>query len=204
MARSRDPYNQALSALRAAIVCGRLRGGAPVIVATEAQRLALSITPVREALARLDGEHLVERAPGGGYLVVRLDAPDAVEGYWLLEHFLLLASGLTRASIGSVPAPPAETDARTLSAPYLFDRLVRGAGNGMLTAVHGHLRRRMSPLERAEAQLFDDHAEEAGELYVAVTRSQVAFEQAARAYYQRRIRAAATLVRLAEEEAPPD
>lgn len=62
MARNRDLFSQALSSLRERIHSGVLTGGSAVIVQDEDERLRLSTTPVREALARPGGEGRVEWA----------------------------------------------------------------------------------------------------------------------------------------------
>jgi DNA-binding GntR family transcriptional regulator len=54
---------RAYEAIRDAIVRGELRAGAPVSNAELAERLGLSRAPVRDALARLAGEGLVETKP---------------------------------------------------------------------------------------------------------------------------------------------
>lgn len=59
--------------IRSAIVDGELRLGEQVSEAALAQRMAVSKTPVREALLRLKGEGLVEIHPQRGTYVFRLD-----------------------------------------------------------------------------------------------------------------------------------
>ncbi len=203
MARSRDPFNQALSALRAGLADGRLRGGEPVIVASEAGRLNLSITPVREALARLNGEGLVERAPGGGYLVARLEGSDAADGYRLQLHQLRLANLL---SDGIEPVPvmrPTPKDADDPGAAlHLFDRIMRSAGSGMLAACHARVRLRLAPLRRAERWVFRDLEAEADALYEAAAASPQALDMMVGDYFDRRIRASSVLVRVAEDHGP--
>lgn len=202
MARNRDPFNQALSGLQAGIKSGRLRAGGQVIVADEAARMRLSITPVREALARLNGEGLVERAPSGGYLVVRLESAEVSDGYRLLERLILLARGMTGPSPDDhidMPALP-DTASPGASVNYLFDRIIRGSGNTMLAACHSLVRRRLAPLARAEGRVFPDIQAEADRLYGVTSRS--AFETVVQQYFERRASAAALLVRVAEEMEP--
>ncbi|MCQ4078953.1 GntR family transcriptional regulator, partial [Klebsiella pneumoniae] len=62
--RSRDPYNDALTALAAFAGSGRFGWGEPLVATALAAELELSQTPVREALARLAGEGLIEHRPG--------------------------------------------------------------------------------------------------------------------------------------------
>ena len=59
--RTRDPFGEALSELRMRLRQGELRPGAPLVVMDLAQSLGLSATPVREALAFLAGEGLIDR-----------------------------------------------------------------------------------------------------------------------------------------------
>ena len=73
MARNRDPFASALRTLRERAIAGAFSPGKPIIILDEAQSLGLSTTPIREALAWLGGEGLIERAPAGGYAGLRLD-----------------------------------------------------------------------------------------------------------------------------------
>lgn len=73
--------------LRDRIIGGRLPPGERLYEVTLAEQLGISRTPVREALARLEQEGLIERAPGGGYAVRTFsfaDVLDAIEirGVW--------------------------------------------------------------------------------------------------------------------------
>jgi DNA-binding GntR family transcriptional regulator len=65
-------------ALRAAILCGRLPGGAHLRQEDLAAQLGVSRLPVREALRQLHGEGLVTLAPNRGAVVVAL-SPDEVQ-----------------------------------------------------------------------------------------------------------------------------
>jgi DNA-binding GntR family transcriptional regulator len=68
---------QALGVIRRAIVTGELAPGAPVKDIELAERMGLSRTPVREALARLADEGLIETKPHSYTRVTPLD-PRAV------------------------------------------------------------------------------------------------------------------------------
>lgn len=69
--------DRALTAIRQAIVVGDLPPGSPVRDSELAQRLGLSRTPVREALARLTEEGLIESKPHAYTRVTAVD-PEAV------------------------------------------------------------------------------------------------------------------------------
>lgn len=202
MTRNRDPYETALASLVEAVQTGRLRGGEPVIVTEEAQRLRLSTTPVREALARLNGEGLVERAVTGGYVVARSDAAAVRDRYALRAHYLAIAVGFTRETLGDLVAPPLAPPSSTAPAvDRLFHSLVRGAGNVALTAAFDQLARHLELLKRSEALLFPDQAAEAEDLRQAANAdSDDRLLQRIAAYHRRRMAAAPTLVRLAQDE----
>ena len=102
MVRNRDPFSTALESLRHRLAEGRYGDGAPIVIQYEAQRLRLSTTPVREALAWLCGAGLVERAPTAGYTASRLDAGAVRDWYGFRRDCLLLSlEALTAPSVGS-------------------------------------------------------------------------------------------------------
>lgn len=80
--------SRAVYELRQRIISGELSGGTRLREVAVADELAISRTPVREAMARLAEEGLLERAGSGGFVVraftVR-DAVDAIELRGILE-----------------------------------------------------------------------------------------------------------------------
>jgi DNA-binding GntR family transcriptional regulator len=66
--------DRAYSALKRLILTGELRPGERLAEAELAQRLAVSRTPLREALSKLGHEKLVVARPHLGYVVVDLDS----------------------------------------------------------------------------------------------------------------------------------
>jgi len=200
MARNRDPFTLALSTLRERLQSGAIRGGAPVIVQDEAERLRLSTTPVREALAHLSGEGLVERAPSGGYLAVRMDAMAARERYALQGSHVRIAAESNRVALSTVrlPAPVIKEGAEGPGA-QLFAALVRYAGNQCLEAAYLRLEAQLVVLRKQEPLLFADLAEEAADLLAAWNEGEAGdFERAADRYFQRRVLAAGALSALAQ------
>lgn len=75
----------ALQALRLAMVDGELRPGDRVRQEEIAERLGVSIAPVREALAALEQEGQVRYLPRRGYTVAELDLDDLREIYELRQ-----------------------------------------------------------------------------------------------------------------------
>ncbi len=82
---------RALLQLRELIVSGELAGGTRIAELTIVERLGVSRTPVRAALATLAHEGLIELLPSGGYAVKSFtehDIADAIELRGTLEGLL--------------------------------------------------------------------------------------------------------------------
>jgi len=92
--RRRRLVDDATQALRDAILDGRFTAGARLRQTDLADKLAISRTPVREALGRLKHEGLVELLPGGGVRVAILALEEAAELYDLREVLDGLAARL--------------------------------------------------------------------------------------------------------------
>lgn len=207
MARNRDPFTQALASLRERLLSGALAAGAPVIVQDEAGRLQLSTTPVREALARLSGEGLVQRAPSGGYVATRLDAAAARDRYAMQGHFVRIAVELNASALGLLrpPAPPLELRRPIAAVQQLFAAIVISAGNEVLSEAHHRVSGQLDLLRRLESALFDDLSEEAAALYEAWTDASAGdFLIEVDRYHARRVGAAAALAALIHRPAGPE
>ena len=77
------------------IVTGSLAGGKPINLASLARELAVSVTPLREALIELESDGFVEAYQGRGFLVRPLDAAEVNDIYpliWTLEMLALRSS----------------------------------------------------------------------------------------------------------------
>lgn len=84
--RQESLAQQAYTELKASILAGRLGPGAPLPEVELAQALGISRTPVREALALLRSEGLVELTPNGN--IVRILRPDEARELFLLRGAL--------------------------------------------------------------------------------------------------------------------
>lgn len=194
MARRHDPFSAALDSLRARVESGAYAPGGPIVILEESRRLRLSTTPVREALAHLAGEGLVDRAPTVGYLAPRLDAGILRERYAFRMVCLTAGLVLSRGAAGLPGAdvagadPCAELDER-------FERLVRGAGNAALEAAWARVTAQLAFIRAAEARLFVDMEAEASVLHALFEAGvNPRLRTALRAYHRRRIEAAPLLV----------
>lgn len=124
---------RAVTELRQRILDGDLPGGARLFEVALASDLGISRTPVREAMARLAEEGLLDRAPGGGFLVRAFsleDAVDAIELRGLLEGAaarLAAERGAPEAGLARLRGLLARIDA------------VLGAGGGVDLAAYADL-----------------------------------------------------------------
>ncbi|MFI2349221.1 GntR family transcriptional regulator [Streptomyces sp. NPDC019443] len=165
----------AYAAIRDAIVRGELPPGDPVRDADLAERLGLSRAPVREALARLGEEGLVETKPQSYTRVTRLE-PRAVREAAVVVHAMheLAARAavpfLTAEDIGVMREANARFESATRSAAVgealraddeLHDVLVRACGNRAVAATiarYTPLIRRLEWRQFAEASALESAA----------------------------------------------
>jgi DNA-binding GntR family transcriptional regulator len=200
MPRTRDPFEAALEALRRSLTSGEFPPGRAIVIADAARNLRLSTTPVREALARLAGEGLLDPAPGGGYVALRLDAADIGERYALNEIYVAAALRLT-ATATTAPAAPGPVPAE---AAAVFDRLVLRAANRTLGIAYARLGRQLALIRRVEPAVFDDLAQEAAVLAALETGARwTDLSEAVAAYHQRRQAAVGALMVSLHFGAPP-
>lgn len=90
-----------LGALRRAIVAGELRPGQKVLQEVLAERLGVSVAPVREALRTLEQEGQLTYLPRRGYFVTELHVEDLEEIYELRR---LLEERAARAALPTLDA----------------------------------------------------------------------------------------------------
>ena len=151
-----DPYTAALDMLRRRLRAGEVGAGEPLTVADAAGALRLSATPVREALAHLAGEGLIERRRGRGYVVRRLDGVDLQELDGLRQLYLLAA--LARDPGGPRPAPAAGRSPEDRLDEVLL-AIVERSDNAALIEAYRRLADRLAPAGPAERRMFPVAAE---------------------------------------------
>ena len=148
MVRSREPYVLAFSALAAGLAEGRYGWGRPLIVTEIAAALHLSPTPVREALARLAGEGLIDHRPGYGYASPAPTGADLADLYALHELHLLKAADGT--AFNALPEELGEDDVGATEG--FFRALVLRTGSRALDRAHRRLMAQLGPAMRVEAR----------------------------------------------------
>lgn len=158
--RLRDPYGEAVNAIRTQLRSGALVMGEQLTAGEISRALNLSQTPVREAFARLAGEGLIEERRGSGFFAWRLDAVDLIELYDLQAAYLRAAvepqfvSGDGRwAAVSELIAGRAEHEPQT-AVEAIFLHLAQEGRNLALQRAHRLLADRLAAPRRAEAEIF--------------------------------------------------
>jgi DNA-binding GntR family transcriptional regulator len=160
MARRPRPYlaDSVYTALRQALVDGQFDSGEPLTEQELSRRFKVSRTPVREALAKLERDHLVRVVPKKGAFVRTASHDDIRELYQIREALealtvRLAAPRIDREALAGFEArfreldrratPPRYTEIRPLGEEF-HASLVKQAGNAKLAAflhqIRGELR----------------------------------------------------------------
>ena len=207
----RDAFALALSALKLRLRRGVDAPGDALPIQLVAQDLRLSTTPVREALSRLAGEHLVEKR-GPTYTRPRLDGPTLAALYNLRLIYLsaALAPDAQRRTAKDRVTPRASFDftrerAGGASPPSvieaLFLGLMRAVDDPVLVQAYQQVADRLAPFQALEGQILGDSQGEALALVTAFEAGRTAeMRVGVRRYHRRRVVQAHALVRLAEGE----
>lgn len=174
MSLNRDQFAIVLATLRSRFRDGEWVEGEPLTVADIATECGVSATPVREALARLAGEGLVEDRRGRGYHARRIDVVDLGDLY-RAQH-ILTETGIAAAA-GTQAGPllefhPSPEDFLTEPVRVwegLFDALVRQANNSFLMSEQRRLADRLAPARRQEPRVLGEGVADYGPLATAIS-----------------------------------
>lgn len=199
MARNRDPFSLALLTLRQLASDGVFAPDRPIVILDEARRLRLSTTPIREALAWLGGEGMIERAPNGGYMGLRQDVSSVIGRYRL--RFRLLSAAL------SDDDEPVAIRAAAESKPLrdVFATIVRLQGDDVLWRAYERVARQLAWLEDAEAMAIPDLGKEAEALHAAMSGDRSALISALSGFHRRLTSATPAILIAAHRPGPyPD
>jgi hypothetical protein len=145
--------------LRQSLAAGTVQPGDQIVVTEVAKRLGVSPTPVREALARLVGERLVEDRRHHGYFVPLPSWFDLLELYELCE--MLVCAALRDARGRDAPSEIAAaplSDGRAVLEPFaaqLTELLSLSRNARLVAAGRLHVECLSAPI-RVEAALYSD------------------------------------------------
>lgn len=186
--------------LKADILSGALPAG-PLDIGQLGDRLRMSSTPVREALARLDAERLVRRELHG-YVIARLSPAR-------LEHLYQLSGALLDLSIDCASRPdciaPPQGMSRTAAYPdamtELLHEIAAGQANHELTAYAVGVTNRLLPARRYEPLVFTEAAQDLETIRSLWNRRTFdGLRVSLRAYHDSRIERAESLARFLAAE----
>ncbi|MBI1198944.1 MAG: GntR family transcriptional regulator [Phenylobacterium sp.] len=196
LARSRDPFGTALATLRGRLRDGVYPPGEPLTIAELATELRFSTTPIREALAWLAGEGLIDDRRGKGYCCWRIEVGDLIALYNLHELYVDAALRKAEVSRGSASPTraPGETSPNATIDPSpainlirttasVFEDLVAASGDRLLVSAHASLSIRLGNVRRAEFSVFTDGVDE----LLGLSRAgELATSELIAAYHERR------------------
>ena len=188
MSKSRDALGLVLAGLRELLARGEIAPGAAVSIADVAARFRVSVTPVREALARLAGEGVLRSTRRLGYERPAPGGEELAELYAFREMLLLAAVRSAR---------PGRVETAALAArgtAEIFDAWIALAANGPLAQAYASTVLKLAPATAAKPAVLGDLAREAEALLAATEGSGVdRLEATVRAHHARRSAAAARI-----------
>lgn len=194
VARERDPFGLALSRLRGDVRDGRPLAGEPLITMELAAALQISVTPIREAIARLAGEGLLDDRRGRGVYTFRYAAEDVEALYRLHEAYVRLALETAQSPLRRAAEDPAPLSAS--SAPAVFRArterfwggIVEQAEGGPIVRAHQRVVDQLAVVRLTEPQVLNDaEGELEGLIETARTSPPAALDEAVDAYHRRRV-----------------
>lgn len=189
--RNRDPFGAVLAELRHQVRNGAFADGAPLPVTDLAARLGVSQTPVREALAYLAGEGLIDGRQGQvrGYHMWRAE-PEILTDLLRLHQaqvMIALAAAPTDPDDGGRSAQADLTDPVVQAdlAEAIFGRWVAQGGGEALRRAQRLVAERLRLMRLREARVLEGIGEELSGLQAAGPGAERA--AAVRAYHRRRL-----------------
>lgn len=192
--------------LREALTSGELAPGAPLDIGRLGDRLRVSATPVREALARLEAEQLVRFVRQRGYFAVRPTATELRDLYALSERLLLFALEGFAPRLRRTRRAGADDYGQLVTS--LQDDLLLSQSNDELRSLFARVDGRLLLARRCEAGALPTLAGDANAIFEALGAKDLpAVATRLRAFHRTRIegadRVARALVRYRPKAAPP-
>jgi len=202
LSRDRDPFERTLDLLRRGLRAGDHGLGQPLNIKKLAAAMAVSSTPVREALARLSGEGLIERAQSG-YLTRRYDVGGLRELYQLDQVYALAAPIKGGKGEGTSTDPVALADAGDpgmedyVASTEILLTVLSPQDSRTLAMARQRVWDRLAPFRAIEPDVLPQVEQEVSRLRDAVQTLTGAPRVLIRAYYRRRLQMAGALLRSA-------
>lgn len=148
--RARDSFGEAMAAAWRLCLSESVGAGDPLVVHEIAEASKLSATPVREALAWLAGQGLIERRVGRGYFTLNPSAADVAQLYDLHQRYLLWSLQSRHTPKRLKPAADVADVQERIA--WLFRCIATSSGDAVLADAQGRLAARLRLLRRAESE----------------------------------------------------
>ncbi|HEV7340698.1 hypothetical protein ATE68_09675 [Sphingopyxis sp. H038] len=187
-------FEPTYEAIKRQLMSGEWASGTRIEAARLAEDLGVSVTPVRDSLYRLNGERMVDFAPGEGFHVHRLTETEFRD---LLElHLILLLAALATAPKGSATSVPADQ-------PYpdriadLFLAIAERSANSEIVASIAAIGDRLQLSRHFDAMILADIDAEYNAIAIAFADAepQAQVRNLLLGYHERRAREAASYAR---------
>jgi DNA-binding transcriptional regulator YhcF (GntR family) len=194
-------FQLALQSLRAQLREGVFAPGARITATEIAAALKLSPTPVREALAWLAGEGIVEERRGQGFFIRQLTASDIADLYRLSLAHLLIAQDPDRPQLARrAPVeglePPDFTADPVAGVERLFAGWIAEGAGRVLAGSHRIVQTQLGPVRRVERLVISNLVAEAQALDAARMGAAADRLNRLRHFHARRVRLADRLASL--------
>ncbi|MDG2520532.1 GntR family transcriptional regulator [Caulobacter segnis] len=163
MGKAKEKFERVLLTVRRRVRSGALPSGGRVSAAELAEELRLSTTPVRQALAQLAGQGLLDGRAGDGYFVPQADTEDISDLYRTRGRLVGLAIARWPPNDGRPAALSLPSESRidltnVDRLEFQLRQLVRRAGSDALTYLYDRLSDRLAFLATAEDRCVETAA----------------------------------------------
>lgn len=185
-------YLQAYKAIRLALRERHWAEGQHVSANQCAKTYQFSPTPVREAMARLAGEGLLEERRGMGYFVPRLGPVELSELYTVAQS---TATMLVNEPVMLPVKAVSRAEQTKFDSGTILVTLAGQTANSLLCQLAANLDTRLAPVQAAEAQMFDLAAESTEFLALLAGSDRRLLQRFTNGYYGRRRKAALEIAR---------
>lgn len=156
-----------MGAVRRFADAGRFVPGEPIVVTELAAEVGLSPTPIREALACLAGQGLIERRRGRGYFYPALDISETIDLFELQLAYVHAA--LTLCPRGLAPLRKAAAAVDPLyGVQALFDAIIAQSANSALVLAHQRVVDRLKAVLKSERTCDDADGASVKAMVVAI------------------------------------
>lgn len=188
-------FEPTYEAIKRRLMTGAWPTGARIEAARVADELGVSLTPVRDSLYRLTGEHMVDFTPGEGFHVHHLTETEFRD---LLElHLILLLAAIATAP-GGAPAPLSAEQSYPDRVANLFLAIAERSSNAEIVASIAAIGDRLQLSRHYDAAILADVETEYERIETALAeaRPQAELRNLLLGYHERRAPEAARYTRI--------